>query len=557
MKKILFYIATVVAIAFAFSACQKLTNSETESSTIVCRTPSETKSYADGINVLWQNEDIIYVIDQDDPQTYYTYTLNSGAGTREATFTGSGIDAGKDIIALHVAPYTGGFHLNSKYYFDTPAAPTLFGYGAGTPASDQARRIPMMARGKMGEPLEFTHLASMIRISLTNSLGSNATITRISLIVDSGDISSRFEVNPADDFSVSNYGASGQSNIQSDGSVTINNGDTKTFDFIVTPRAYSNFNLRITTSENKTYSYKKTSLTTLTGTIHKFNTTLNSAAQMTEDFLLSIDGHTDVEYSLSSNLPETPGTSVALKPNGKSTITAAEFDKLLGYLPAGEVIALDLSLLDYTQTDWNKGINDKVGDFYLPKNITRITGYFRFSTGSNCKLHIPKNITFIAFCAFTNPAKKRIMNAGCGYFVAGDHESFSSDKGILYSKDTKTLIDRPAFVSDVDGIVIEDGVQVIKGYALSNENYPSVVFPASLTRLENSNVLYETPQLATVTFKSVTPPEGAQYGYGGAATGVVIINTGDPATDITSKELYIVAMGTKTGWTIKTLAESI
>lgn len=564
MKKVLFYIAAIVAITFAFSGCQKIANSEAESSTIVCRTPSETKSYADVLNVLWQDEDIIYVLDRYAPTKPSTYTLATGAGTKEATFIGSGFDDDQDIVAFHFNYYG---TVGGKFYYDMPHTPTLYGYDATTPASGNTMRIPMMAIGKMGEPLEFTHLASMVRISLTNALGADVTITGISLEVDSNDIGARVEVNPAD-WSTRIYSAFGCTNITSAGSVEIKDTKTKTFDFIVQPKVYSEFTVLIETSSGDQYRYRKNPFTASVGTVHTFNTTLSSSAILRADYRISIDNNPAVEYDATSAFPVTPESSIKVLPNAKTAINAADFAAFISHLPSEEIITVDLSEMDYSSTTWNAPFgNSSIGDFYLPKNVTRLGSSYMLGGGAaNCKLHITKKITYIHYPVFKLNAGTLFMEDGCGFFVDDDNTSFSSSGGSLYSKKGYMLLDRPGFKSDASGIDLTDKVTLttVNTYSLSNANYTSVVFPSSLTGF-GSLVLYNTKLLKTITFKSVTPPSGlaANVSYltpvEAPAVGQIIIDTGDADQDLSAKSAYesVASTSLPAGWIIKTKAEPL
>lgn len=572
MKKILFYIATVVAIAFAFSACQKLTNSETESSTIVCRTPSETKAYAEEIDVLWQADDIIYVVDRYAPvpsgsePAPLVYTLKTGVGTKEATFEydGEGFAPGQDIVAFHFTYYGKVF---GKYYYDMPHTPTLYGYDATTPASANTMRVPMMAIGRIGEPLNFTHLASMVRISLTNALGADETITGISLEVDSNDIGARVQVNPGE-WTTELYKSSGCTNITTSGaSVIIEDTKTKTFDFIVQPGTYSGFTMRIQTNSGE-YRYRKPSFTASVGTIHTFNTSLSSGALRTADYSISIDGKPAVDYDLSLNptLPSTATTSIKVTPNTLTEINSTRFATIIGNLPSGKVISVDLSELEYISTSWNVPFkhNDSIGDLYLPDNVTRLKGYAMAAGSSNCKLHISKNVAFIDYIIFNESSRDLLINEGCGFVVDPESTYFSSDAGILYNYAGTSLLNRPSFASDAGGIVVKEGVTSVNTYALSNSNYPSVVFPSTLTTF-GSSVFYNTKLLKTITFKSVTPPSGLAANLGNLPTvedpdvGLIIIDTGDDDQDNTSKAAYISAASTSlpAGWIIKTKADPL
>lgn len=562
MKKLFNYFIIATALLSVMTGCSKelgleAENSNTNSATIVCRTP-ETKSYVDGIEVKWQENDFIYVIDEEDVTKYYNYTLTEGAGTKEGKFENQSkpIADGKDIVALHVTPYLNLGPIMGNFYFDIPANPALFGYDATTPASDNTARIPMMARGKMGETLDFINLASMVRISLKNELGSDATIISIALNVASDDLSSRYQLNPAD-WSISQYSLD-KKNIACKGNVLLENDESKTFDILVFPKDYADFTMTVMTDNGKKYRYRKNSFTANVATVHTFNTVLTSGAEIISDFLISVDGGGAVDYDINADYPAVPSSSVKLIPNGKTVMSGADYSLLLSHLPSNKVISVDVSEMDYTSTSWEKSLGDsKVGDLYLPKNVERITGYWVGMTAGNCKLHISKVISFIDLVTFNSSTANLYVADNCGFYVDSDHESFSSENGILYDKGKTTLIQMPSYKSLASsGVVVKEGVQVIDSYALSNSKYPSLEFPASLTEIKGS-ALYNTKSLSSITYKSANPPVGAKNGYGSASSGVVVIDTGDPAQDISSKALYQTAMGEKAGWTIKTKAESI
>ena len=126
---------------------------------------------------------------------------------------------------------------------------------------------------------------------------------------------------------------------------------------------------------------------------------------------------------------------------------------------------------------------------------------------------------------------------------------------MLYSKDGKTLIERIAFQTDDEGsVIIPEGVTTLDLYALSNHRFvTSYTLPTTLEK-SNSLVFSYTPALKELVFKSPTAKVVISPLNGNS--GVIVIDTGNEATNLASLESYQQAwkttLDTYKTWTIKT-----
>lgn len=551
------------------SACSKINEKEnqTSSQTITCIAPNDgTKSYVDGLNVKWQDGDEVIVIEKG----YTTeagnayYTLSSGANTTSAEFkktSGKDIDKGADVTAFSFKKY---FWVGNKYYYDIPNNPELVAYSASNDSPVQ-QYVPMIAKNiKMGKSFVFEHLASVIRLKITNSYSAPVTIKTVEITSEESTLSSRRELNPATDWSEITYSKSG-SNITSSGNVVLEAGKTKIVDFIVSKEPQTNLKVTIITTDDNRYIYKKSSFKPVIGKIHSFETSLNEMHHQKLDYSISIDGADPVPYGIGQQIPLTSTTgsniSIALKSNPGVKIDNADlttFIKNIKELTTVESIDVDLRGVETRFTEFPSNIvtalGSKLKDFYLPLTVTTLPTFGKIVTGcTNAKLHIHKDIKQIGWVQWGGPiAKSGALNAGAGFFVDKDNPNYSSKDGVLYSKDGLTMIERIAFKTDDQGsVVIPDGVITLDTYALSNHQFvKSYTFPSSLKEFKK-DVLTSTKALVELVFKSKNPPTLGCALNGNQ--GWIIIDTGDPKQDNESLVLYQKAWGTMLGtWRIKT-----
>lgn len=552
----------IAAVALA-SACNKLNETENLSSsqTITCVAPNDdTKSYIDGLNVKWQEGDEVVVIENgyttDAGNAYYK--LSSGANTTSAEFaksSGRDITKGSDVTAFSFKKY---FWVSNKYYYDIPNNPELVAYSASNDSPVQ-QYVPMIAKNvKMGDPFVFEHLASAIRLKITNSYSDPVTITGISITSNESTLTGRRELNPADwsekTYSAYIYG------ITSTGNVSLAAGETKIVDFIVSKETQTSLRVEIKTEGDTKYIFKKASFTPKVGTIHSFATTLDDAHKNTFSYSISIDGGAVVPYDIGLEFPSTPTSSVALYSNEGVTMSKSELITLADNLNALSTQSIDLNLsgvsTDFTEFPQRviSRLGSKLNNLYLPLTVTTLPQYGDIVRGcTNAKLHIHKNITKIGWIQWGGTVSKgNALNAGAGFFVDDDNPNYSSKDGVLYSKDGKTLIERIAFKTDDKGTVeIPEGVTTLDTYALSNHQFVlSYTFPSTLTTFKGE-VFYGTAALVELVFKSPNPPTlGCALNDN---TGYIIIDTGNEAQDNASLTLYQTDWAGKLkNWTIKT-----
>ena len=557
-------ICGIAALVMA-SACSKINEKEnqTSSQTITCIAPNDgTKSYVDGLNVKWQEGDEVVVsengITTDSGNAFFT--LSSGANTTSAEFTyksGNVIAAGKDVTAFSFKKY---FWVGNKYYYDIPNNPELVAYSASNDSPVQ-QYVPMIAKNiKMGDSFKFEHLASAIRLKITNTYDTPVTITEITITSDESSISGRRELNP-EDWSEKIYDGY-KYNITSSGTVALNAGETKIVDFIVSKETQTNLKVMISTNVDKKFVYKKASFTPQVGHIHSFATSLDNAHLHTPGYTINIDNKGFVPYDIEGPFPSTPTTSVVLKSNDGVKMDISGLELLTSKIKnlSTTSIDIDLSGVETAFTEFPARVmtvlGTKLNNLYLPLTVTTLPSYGAILTGcTNAKLHIHKNITKVGWIQWGGTVVKgNALNEGAGFFVDDENPNYSSVGGVLYSKDGKTLIERIAFKTDDEGtVVIPEGVTTLDQYALSNHTFVlSYTFPSTLTTFK-SDVFYGTAALVEMVFKSPNPPTlGCKLNDN---SGYIIIDTGDEEQDNASLALYQTAWAGKlNNWTIKTKA---
>lgn len=552
----------IVALVLS-TACSKINEKEnlTANQTITCVAPNDgTKSYVDGLNVKWQEGDEVIVIENgyttDAGNAYYK--LSSGENTTSAKFTkssGRDITDGTSVTAFSFLKY---YWVGGKYYYDIPNNPELVAYSASNDSPVQ-QYVPMIAKNvTMGEPFVFEHLASAIRLRITNSYSTPITITGITMSSNESTLSGRRELNPADwsekTYSAYIYG------ITSTGNVTLAAGETKIVDFIVSKEPQTSLKVEIRTDGDIKYLYKKATFTPKIGTIHSFATTLDDAHKSSYGYTISIDGGASVPYEIGLAFPSTPTSSVALNSNPGIKMDKSELITLVNSLKALSTKSIDLDLkgVTYCTTEFPSGVvgglGTKLNHLYLPLNITTLPQYGAIVRGcTNAKLHIHSGITKIGWIQWGGTLQKsEALNDGAGFFVDDDNPNYSSKNGVLYSKDGKTLVERiPAKADSVGTVIIPEGVTTLASYALSNHPFvTSYTFPSTITTF-NSDVFYSTASLVELIFKSPTPPTlGCALNDN---TGYIIIDTGNEEQDNASLALYQTAWAGKLkNWTIKT-----
>lgn len=558
-------ICGIAALVMA-SACSKINEKEnqTSSQTITCIAPNDgTKSYIDGLNVKWQEGDEVIVIENgyttEDGNAYYQ--LSSGANTTSAKFTkksGRKITTGTNVTAFSFKKY---FWVGDKYYYDIPNNPELVAYSAPN-ASPVQQYVPMIAKNiQMGAPFVFEHLASAIRLKITNNYGTPVTITEITISSDQASISGRRELNPADwsekIYDIYKY------NITSSGTVALEVGETKFVDFIVSKETQTNLKVMISTNVDKKFVYKKASFTPQVGTIHSFATSLDDAHIHSAEYLIRVDNAGKfVPYDIEGPFPSTPTTKIELQTKDGVKMDKSGLELLTNKIKnlSTTSIDIDLSGVETAFTEFPARVmtvlGTKLNELYLPLTVTTLPSYGAILTGcTNAKLHIHKDITKVGWIQWGGSlVEGNALNEGAGFFVDDKNPNYSSVGGVLYSKDGKTLIERIATKADATGtVVIPEGVTTLDSYALSNHKFVrSYTFPSTLTTF-NSEVFYGTPALVEMVFKSPNPPTlGCDLNDN---IGYIIIDTGDAVKDDNSLTLYKDKWAGKLKkWTIKTKA---
>jgi len=172
MKKLIYF--AFAAASFLLAGCAKAPNEEPEG-TIVTLTASideeDTKaSISEQGEFLWETTDKISVwISNGESGKFKQFTYSSGAGTKNAEFTGS-VDTGY-AIEWAVFPY------NDKHTYSSPILSFIQPQTLDIP--NQGNRVPMLANyDSETESLSFKHLDGLMRVTMYN-VPSSAVYARL------------------------------------------------------------------------------------------------------------------------------------------------------------------------------------------------------------------------------------------------------------------------------------------------------------------------------------------------------------------------------------------
>ena len=136
----------------------------------------------------------------------------------------------------------------------------------------------------------------------------------------------------------------------------------------------------------------------------------------------------------------------------------------------------------------------------IPDGVTDI----RCCAFTGCKelvsINIPANVTYIAWCAFLSCVNLTWIDVDC------DNACYTSDDGVLFSKDKTVLVQYPAGKPETD-YTIPDGVTSIEGGAFdSSKRLKSLTIPASVASIEYGT-LEGCDTLTSIICLCSTPPK--------------------------------------------------
>ncbi|MDD4840225.1 MAG: leucine-rich repeat domain-containing protein [Clostridia bacterium] len=119
----------------------------------------------------------------------------------------------------------------------------------------------------------------------------------------------------------------------------------------------------------------------------------------------------------------------------------------------------------------------KLAEVIIPKGLTKLNNYIFSGCDSLISIKIPKNIISMNSTTFS----------GCDLLaeilVDAENQNYTSQDGILYSKDKTQIIDVPQ--GKVGEVVLPTGISSIPEYAFNNcEKITSITIPDSVTTIE-------------------------------------------------------------------------
>lgn len=239
----------------------------TFTATICDETEPETKTILDGKlgddlrKVLWTPEDAIAVVDSVGNGIYKLVNTNN-VNSESTTFKG-GVPLAERYLAFYPYPDSDtliwrGFDTAEPYSF-VFTIPQTQKYFPGSFATNSA---PMVAKAKIGEPLNFKNLCGLLALNLTGSESiqsitfSGADAYGASMYVSGSFLvhmsdHSELGLQPAINYSHEDWQSSKSVTLVCDEPVQLKEDEATPFYFVLPPATYETFKLLITTADDK------------------------------------------------------------------------------------------------------------------------------------------------------------------------------------------------------------------------------------------------------------------------------------------------------------------
>ena len=154
----------------------------------------------------------------------------------------------------------------------------------------------------------------------------------------------------------------------------------------------------------------------------------------------------------------------------------------------------------------------------IPNSVTSIGNSAFYKCTSLTSITIPNSVTSIGNSAFSD------CTSLIGISVDSNNEKYMSDKGVLYTKDKKSLIQYPCKKEGTEYIILQ-GVTSIGNYAFEYcRSLTNITIPNSVTSIGNS-AFYKCTSLTSITIpNSVTSIGGYAFESCSSLTSITIPN---------------------------------
>ena len=167
---------------------------------------------------------------------------------------------------------------------------------------------------------------------------------------------------------------------------------------------------------------------------------------------------------------------------------------------------------------WNSN-RKNIKNVIINNGVTSIGNFAFYGCENLINITIPDSVTSRGLCAFSNCTSLTSIN------VDSNNEKYMSDKGVLYTKDKKSLIQYPCKKEGTEYIILQ-GVTSIGNYAFEYcRSLTNITIPNSVTSIGNS-AFYKCTSLTSITIpNSVTSIGGYAFESCSSLTSITIPNS--------------------------------
>ena len=215
------------------------------------------------------------------------------------------------------------------------------------------------------------------------------------------------------------------------------------------------------------------------------------------------------------------------------TVEVPEYgcNRLSGNVPIPATVTHDGTTYSVVALADNAFYGSRITGVSIPSSVTRI-GYGCFMATNLTSITVPATVTYIGPLAFASTGITAIN-------VAEDNPSYRAIDGILYSKDTSTLVECPfsksgimelpqqvkhiapygfAYCQTITGYILPEGMQSIGFWSfVDNQRLSNITIPSTVSHIEGS------PFANCMSLDSITIAEGNSHYY---MDGLMLYSTG-------------------------------